>query len=80
MLKTLLQPFKKAQKLLEGETYVTAPFVPYMINLIYKKLRAILATPDQDPVILKLGNLMMDDYKDRWGYRVVFLNSILMFD
>ncbi len=37
-LKMLLQPFMLAQKLLEGQTYVTISLVPFVIYKMWKDL------------------------------------------
>ncbi len=45
-LTILLKPFMVAQKLLEGESYVTISLIPYMIYKIRKGLTTANTNPD----------------------------------
>ncbi|KAG7367552.1 hAT family C-terminal dimerization domain containing protein [Nitzschia inconspicua] len=61
----LLKPFKEAQKMLEGDTYVTASMVP----LAVKKLRGSLmslASPENSTTSRPFAQALLRDFEDRW--------------
>jgi hypothetical protein len=62
----VLKPFKFAQKILEGEKYVTASLVAQAVNFIKKKLKAMSGgdQPENASKVLS-ANLLMD-FEKRW--------------
>ena len=62
----VLKPFKDAQKLLEGQKYVTAGFVLQAVQLIRSKLRAKSEDP-RDTGAKKLAQKLLKDHEERWG-------------
>ncbi len=65
----VLQPIMFAQKLLEGETYVTISLVPYLIFKIRKGLQSLLDAPDNQTSvqIRALARKMMNKFECNWG-------------
>ena len=65
----VLEPFMFAQKLLEGETYVTISLVPYLIFKIRKGLQSLLDAPDNQTSvqIRALARKMMYKFECNWG-------------
>jgi hypothetical protein len=53
----VLEPFMFAQKLLEGETYVTISLIPYLIFKIRQGLQLVFDAPDNRTSVLKLSAL-----------------------
>ena len=69
----LLLPFKFAQKLLEGEKYVTISWIPTALKGILSKLKAIINAPvdpqTETPLKLAVRNLakvLLKDFSARW--------------
>jgi hypothetical protein len=69
----LLLPFKLAQKLLEGEKYVTISWIPTALKGILSKLEAIINAP-VDPqtetpsklAVRNLAKVLLKDFSARW--------------
>jgi hypothetical protein len=69
----LLLPFKSAQKLLEGEKYVTISWIPTALKGILSKLEAIINAP-VDPqmetpsklAVRNLAKVLLKDFSARW--------------
>ena len=64
----VLYPFKAAQKLLEGEKYVTSSFVPACIRQCRKSMDQVLQTNNRGEV-RSLIQAMINDFEARWGAR-----------
>jgi hypothetical protein len=66
---TVLEPFMFAQKLLEGETYVTISLIPYLIFKIRKGLQMLLdASENRTTVQVRaLARKMMYKFECNWG-------------
>ena len=65
----LLKPFMKAQKLLEGDKYVTLSLLPIAIKAIREALKAIIDAPGGGEAQNKVKNLakrLLFDFRDRW--------------
>jgi hypothetical protein len=56
-----------AQKLLEGENYVTVSFIPFLISSIRRGLQAVLADPSSSDQIITLVTKMLDVFDKHWG-------------
>ena len=61
----VLQPFKKAQKFLEGEKYVTASVVPGMVLRCREALEK--SKEGGEVAASKLSGIMLADFESRWG-------------
>jgi zinc finger BED domain-containing protein 1 (E3 SUMO-protein ligase ZBED1) len=61
----LLEPFMEAQKLLEGETYVTISFVPTIVVALRRGLQALVAGSLDNVKVI--ASKMLDDFNSRWG-------------
>jgi hypothetical protein len=66
-LKTLLQPFMIAQRLLEGESYVTISLVPFMIYKIRKDLRAAVDDELSSAHVVGIGTRMLEKMNEIFG-------------
>jgi hypothetical protein len=64
---TLLQPFIGAQKLLEGEKYVTVSLIPYLIYKIRKGLTDILTHTESSVQAILLAQRMLECFTKHWG-------------
>jgi len=62
----VLKPFMAAQRMMEGQSYVTISLVPFMVDKIRKKLRSTAFEHD-DMSIRHLGRKLFDDFIVRWG-------------
>jgi len=58
-LKVLLQPFMIAQKLLEGQTYVTVSLIPYMVYKIRKGLISAIGHQQAPNHVINTGTKML---------------------
>ena len=63
----VLQPFKEAQKLLEGEKYVTSSWVAMAVSLIRKQLGDMSADEQPDTASKHLAASLLTDFDERWG-------------
>ena len=63
----LLKPFMLAQKLLEGEKYVTISLVPPIVDKIRSNLDSAAFNPENSLHIRNLSKTMLDDFNTRWG-------------
>lgn len=63
----LLQPFMLAQKLLEGEKYVTLSLVPPIINKIRSGLLQSTVNAEYSEFIKAKARDMLADFNLRWG-------------
>lgn len=66
-VRDLLKPFMQAQKVLEGEKYVTLSFVSGIIFGIRKGLSEIASNEDTLESIRSLATKMLADFIKRWG-------------
>jgi len=62
----VLEPFMSAQKLLEGENYVTISFIPVLICTIRNGLQAVLDDPSTSNQIKTLVKVMMTAFRKHW--------------
>jgi hypothetical protein len=63
----VLEPFMSAQKLLEGENYITVAFIPILICTIRNGLQAVLDDPNTSDQIRTLVTAMMTAFWKHWG-------------
>lgn len=63
----ILAPFKTAQKLLEGEKYVTISLYPLVIKGIRAELKAASANENADEDVRRLSATLLADFNQRWG-------------
>lgn len=63
----LLEPFMCAQKLLEGESYVTVSMIPFIIWKIRKGLLDAIESPNSSVPVVRLATLMNDKFREQWG-------------
>jgi hypothetical protein len=66
-LKTLLQPFMIAQRLLEGQTYVTISLVPYMIYKMRKDLTNAVSNELSSQHVVITGTRMLNKLNEIFG-------------
>jgi hypothetical protein len=66
-LKTLLQPFMIAQRLLEGESYVTVTLVPFMLYKIRKDLNRAVNNEQSSPHVVEIGRSMLEKFNEIFG-------------
>jgi hypothetical protein len=66
-LHLLLKPFMIAQRLLEGETYVTISLVPYMVYKIRKGLQQSIESPTSSEYIRSIAAEMMLVFNTHFG-------------
>jgi hypothetical protein len=60
----LLQPFADAQKLLEGEMYITISWLPFHIAALRSHLE--LCLQHDSNAVRKAAQIMLDDFNERW--------------
>ena len=65
VIKDVLEPFRDSQKLLEGDKYVTASWVPQAVNHIRKKLTAF-SEAEEESASKTLATSLLKDLDDRW--------------
>lgn len=66
-LVALLKPFMIAQRLLEGETYVTVSLIPYMIYRIRTGLLIALQDPLSSDQVKSVASLMIAKFNPQFG-------------
>ena len=66
-LRILLKPFMIAQKLLEGQTYVTISLVPYIIYKIRKGLREAIDCRTSTKYIRSIAAEMIQIFNTHFG-------------
>ncbi len=66
-LVALLKPFMIAQRLLEGETYVTISLIPYMVYRIRSGLMNALNDPLSSDQVKSVATLMMEKFTSEFG-------------
>jgi len=66
-LKSLLQPFMIAQRLLEGESYITISLVPFMIYKIRKDLALAVQHEVASPHVVMVGTKMLNKLNETFG-------------
>jgi hypothetical protein len=66
-LKVLLQPFMIAQRLLEGETYVTVSLIPYIIYKIRKGLTSAILNEHSSEHVVSTGRKMLQKFNELFG-------------
>lgn len=64
---TLLKPFMFAQKILEGETYVTISIIPYILYRIRTLLQQAREAPDNSLHVQNLLGRMANAFENHWG-------------
>jgi hypothetical protein len=62
-----LHPFMVAQKLLEGQAYVTISLVPYIIYKVRSNLTALRNSPDSSPHVLSIAFRMLEKMDELFG-------------
>jgi zinc finger BED domain-containing protein 1 (E3 SUMO-protein ligase ZBED1) len=67
LVRDVLKPFMLAQKVLEGEKYVTLSFVPGIVHGIRNGLVNIENNPEIPESVKSLSLKMLDDFVKRWG-------------
>jgi hypothetical protein len=63
----LLKPFMIAQKLLEGESYVTISLIPYILYKIRNGLTLAANDPASSPQVRTTANAMLQKFSDEFG-------------
>lgn len=63
----LLKPFMIAQKLLEGESYVTISLIPYMLYKIRSSLEAANVNPGSSAQVKSISLLMLAKFREEFG-------------
>jgi hypothetical protein len=79
MIKDVLHPFKTAQKILEGEKYVTITLIPLMLNEIRKQLLAISSAPigpGSSQEKKDLAGKLLTHFNGHWGTTNTFRQSV----
>jgi len=66
-LTILLKSFMVAQKLLEGESYVTISLIPYMIYKIRKGLTTAHTNPGPSAQVQSITTLMLWKFEEEFG-------------
>jgi hypothetical protein len=66
-LKVLLQPFMIAQRLLEGEIYVTVSLIPYIIYKIRKGLTSAILNEHSSEHVVSTGRKMLQKFNKMFG-------------
>ena len=66
-LTLLLKPFMVAQKLLQGESYVTISFIPFMLYKIRNGLIQANQAPSSSPQVRELSGLMLTKLVEQFG-------------
>ena len=66
-LKVLLQPFMIAQRLLEGESYVTVSLIPYIIYKIRKGLTSAINNEHSSEHVISTGRKMLQKFNETFG-------------
>jgi hypothetical protein len=66
-LVSLLKPFMVAQRLLEGETYVTISLIPYMLYRIRSGLLNALTDPLSSDQVKSVATLMIEKFNTEFG-------------
>ena len=54
-------------QMLEGQKYVTASFVPLQVHMIYSHLKLMVQDQTKPQVVLRIGNLLLEDFMKRWN-------------
>lgn len=75
-LRACLKSFKDAQKILEGQSYITASFIVYCIGFIAEDLKSHISQ-NKNPVLVKFAKTLLKDLCKRFGNfdeRVFFEN------
>ena len=63
----ILRPFMLAQKLLEGESYVTISLVPRVIHNLRQNIEIALAEPDNSEYVTTLLTDLKKSFVQEWG-------------
>jgi hypothetical protein len=66
-LVTVLERFMIAQKLLEGEKYVTASIILTCITRLKQHLKDVQVSPDYDVHMKAIAKVMEVDFEEHWG-------------
>lgn len=66
-LAALLSPFMVAQKLLEGEAYVTISFIPFIIYTIRKGLQEAITDANSSEHVINTASHMLAEFNTRFG-------------
>jgi len=75
-LPILLKPFMISQKLLEGQTYVTISFIPYIIYKIRKGLREAIDSQTSTEYIRRIAAEMIQIFNTHFGQ--VYAGTVAM--
>ena len=60
----VLEPFENGMRLLEGEKYVTASWVPFIVEMIRKGIQK--GTESDDETVERCSNILLKDFNHRW--------------
>ena len=60
----VLEPFENGMRLLEGEKYVTASWVPFIVEMIRKGI--LHGTESEDGTVKRLSKILLKDFNNRW--------------
>ena len=60
---TVLEPFMCAQRLLEGEAYVTISMIPVIIWKVRKGLEDVIESPNSSQHVIELATIMNDKFR-----------------
>ena len=60
----VLEPFEIGMRLLEGEKYVTASWVPFIVEMIRKGI--LQGTESEDGTVERLSKILLKDFNNRW--------------
>lgn len=64
---TVLEPFMCAQRLLEGESYVTISMIPFIIWKVRKGLADAVVGVSSSPHVIELATVMNNKFRELWG-------------
>ena len=66
-IKIILHPFMLAQKLLEGEKYVTLSLVPTIIECVRRTLAEAIQVPTNTEYVNSMLQQLSSSFTDNWG-------------
>jgi len=76
LLHSVLAPFKVAQQVLEGNKYVTASLVPYIVYIVRIELNVLLQSTNSNPTVNALVVKMMTKYDEIFGPTLQVVDQI----
>ena len=66
-LERLLRPFKRAQKVLEGQAYVTISLLPMIVATLREGLADFISRLNDEDDVKALAVRLLEDFNARWG-------------